>query len=356
MREYSTPPSMDPPTSGNLTDDVVTQRREAPDLAVFSRPDGAGGWADVTAAGSSRTCASVAKGLVAAGIERRRPGRPDLPHPLRVDAARLRDLVRGCRHRPGLRDVLRRAGGLDPARTPARAPWSRRPPSTSPGSPRCAPGSTDLNHVWSFADNAVGILTRLGGDVADDDLETRRTAVGPDDLATLIYTSGTTGQPKGCMLTHGNFMVELGVAVPELDALFETEDACTLLFMPLAHVFARIIQVGCVTSRTRLAHSGDATRLADLEAVQPTFVLAVPRVFEKVFNTASQHATADGRGGVFDRAAETAIAYSRGLDKGKPSLLVARPARGVLPPRLRPAPRRARRPLRVRRVRRRSAR
>jgi long-chain acyl-CoA synthetase len=125
------------------------------------------------------------------------------------------------------------------------------------------------------------------------------------------------------MLTHGNFMVELGVAVDELDRLFETEDASTLLFLPLAHVFARVIQVGCVRSRTRLGHSSDIKNLvADLQAFRPTFVLAVPRVFEKVFNTASQRATADGRGAIFDRAAETAIAYSRGLDKGRPSLAV----------------------------------
>jgi long-chain acyl-CoA synthetase len=183
-------------------------------------------------------------------------------------------------------------------------------------------GLTELNHVWSFTDNAVDILARLGQDISEEELERRRTAAGPGDLATLIYTSGTTGRPKGCMLTHGNFMVELGVAVDELEELF-VSDASTLLFLPLAHVFARIIQVGCVKSRTRLGHSADIKNLvADLQAFRPTFVLAVPRVFEKVFNTASQRATADGRGAIFDRAAETAIAYSRGLEKGKPSLAV----------------------------------
>ena len=125
------------------------------------------------------------------------------------------------------------------------------------------------------------------------------------------------------MLTHGNFMVELGVAVDELHELFEPEDASTLLFLPLAHVFARIIQIGAVRSRSRLGHSADIKNLvADLQAFRPTFVLAVPRVFEKVFNTASQRATADGRGAIFDRAAEVAIAYSRGLDRGKPSIAV----------------------------------
>jgi long-chain acyl-CoA synthetase len=122
------------------------------------------------------------------------------------------------------------------------------------------------------------------------------------------------------MLTHGNFMFELGVAVEELERLFEVEDASTLLFLPLAHVFARIIQVGCVKSRVRMGHSADIKNLvADLGVFRPTFVLAVPRVFEKVFNTASQRAAADGRGKIFNRAAEVAIAWSRGQDHGKPS-------------------------------------
>ncbi len=120
------------------------------------------------------------------------------------------------------------------------------------------------------------------------------------------------------MLTHGNFMFELGVAVDELGELFDTEDASTLLFLPLAHVFARIIQVGAVKSRARMGHSADIKNLvADLGEFRPTFILAVPRVFEKVFNTASQRATADGRGKVFDRAADVAIAWSRALDGTK---------------------------------------
>ena len=172
--------------------------------------------------------------------------------------------------------------------------------------------------MWSLEDNAIEVLRRLGDDISDDDLETRRTTATPLDLATIIYTSGTTGRPKGCLLTHGNFMFELGVAVPELHELFEADDASTLLFLPLAHVFARIIQVGAVKARVRLGHSADIKHLLpDLDRFQPTFVLAVPRVFEKVFNTASQKATAEGRGGIFERAADTAIAYSRALDRGK---------------------------------------
>ena len=127
------------------------------------------------------------------------------------------------------------------------------------------------------------------------------------------------------MLTHGNFMFELGVAVDELDRLFlEQRARSTLLFLPLAHVFARIIQVGCVKSRTRLGHTADIKKLLpDLAEFQPTFILAVPRVFEKVFNTASQRATADGRGKIFDRG------------RGDRDRLLARPRRAA---RSRPGP------------------
>jgi long-chain acyl-CoA synthetase len=181
---------------------------------------------------------------------------------------------------------------------------------------------TDLHHVWSIEDNAVEVLKTLGQDISDEALEVRRTSAGPQDLATLIYTSGTTGRPKGCMLTHGNFMFELTVAVDELDKLFE-EGASTLLFLPLAHVFARIIQVGCVKARVRMGHSSDIKGLLDDFAVfKPTFILAVPRVFEKVFNTASQRAAAEGKGRIFDRAAGVAIAWSSRQEGGRPGVIV----------------------------------
>jgi long-chain acyl-CoA synthetase len=149
---------------------------------------------------------------------------------------------------------------------------------------------------------------------------------GVDDeerVTSINYTSGTTGRPKGCELTHGNFLAELDGALEELAPLFEDDDATTLLFLPLAHVFARVIQIGCLRAGVRLGHSADIAHLLDdLAVLRPTFVLAVPRVFEKIFNTASQRAAADGRGGTFDRAAETAVAYSRGLDRGRPSTRV----------------------------------
>ena len=184
------------------------------------------------------------------------------------------------------------------------------------------PALTNLEHVWSLADNAVDVLTALGADLDDDVVEQRRRLRGAEDLATLIYTSGTTGRPKGCMLTHANFLAEAGGAVEDLHEMFG-EGSRTLLFLPLAHVFARVIQVGCVLARAQLGHSSDiANLLPDLQSFRPTFILAVPRVFEKIYTGASQNAAADGRGPIFDRATDVAIAYSQALEKGRPSLVV----------------------------------
>jgi long-chain acyl-CoA synthetase len=174
-----------------------------------------------------------------------------------------------------------------------------------------------LTHLWSLDGDGLRTLCALSGDIGDEQLEARRREVTPESVATLIYTSGTTGRPKGCVLTHGNVMFELGVVTQELDELFELDDASTLLFLPLAHIFARIIEVGCVRAGVRLGHTADIKDLlASFEAFQPTFILAVPRVFEKVFNSASQRAQADGRGKVFDAAARTSIEWSRAQDEG----------------------------------------
>ena len=319
MREFSTPLTIDVPPTGNLTDDIVTNAREAGDAVVFSRNTGQQ-WEDVTAAEFLHQVSGVAKGLIAAGIGA--GDRVALMSKTRYEWT-LVDYAIWCAGAVTVpvyetSSAEQVAWILGDSR--ARAVVTEDPAHVA----RVAEvhdGLEQLDHVWSFSDHAVEVLTRLGEQVSDEELEKRRAAVTPLDLATLIYTSGTTGRPKGCMLTHGNFMFELGVAVDELEELFTAKDDSTLLFLPLAHVFARVIQVGCVKSRTRLGHSSDIKNLlADLQDVRPTFILAVPRVFEKVFNTASQKATADGRGGIFDRAAETAIAYSRGLDRGRPSL------------------------------------
>jgi len=323
LREYSTPQSVDIPTTENLTDDVVRNAAEAPDAVAFSRPSPAGGdWEDVTTSTFLSEVSGVAKGLVAAGIE---PGdRVAILSRTRYEwtlfdyaiwfAGAVAVPIYESSSEEQIAWILGDSGSkavvAEDTGHVAKITAARR-------------GLDELHHVWSLGDNAVDVLTRLGADVGDDELEKRRTSAQPGDLATLIYTSGTTGRPKGCMITHDNFQTELTVAVSELEALFESEGASTLLFLPLAHVFARIIQVGAVKSRARLGHSADIKNLLpQLQSFQPTFILAVPRVFEKVFNTASQNATADGKGKIFDRAADVAIAYSRGLDAGRVPLRV----------------------------------
>jgi long-chain acyl-CoA synthetase len=330
VREFSTPASVAVPATGNLTDDVVSNAAEHPDTAAFARRSaGSDEWEDVTTAAFLDQVRGIAKGLVAAGVG---PG----------DRVAL---ISRTRYEWTLVDyaIWFAAAVSVPVyetSSPEQVGWILR------DSGACAAvveGAghlgriaevraelEELRHVWSIDDNAVDVLTRLGADISDADLEERRTTATPGDLATIIYTSGTTGRPKGCMLTHGNLMTEVAVAVDELDELFAPDaggsDAggpSTLLFLPLAHVFARVIQVGAVKARVRLGHTADVKNLTrDLGQFRPTFVLAVPRVFEKVFNTASQNATAEGRGKVFDRAAEVAIAWSRGLDRGKQSVAV----------------------------------
>ena len=318
MREFSTPLSIAVPTTGNLTDDVVANARDAGETAVFSRRTD-DGWIDVTAARFHDEVRAVAKGLVAAGIEA--GDRVALLSKTRYEWTLFDYAIwfAGAVTVPIYETSSAEQIGWILQDSGARAVVAEGPDHLA--RVRAARNSGDLaelQHVWSIEDNAVDVLGRLGSDIPDDLLEQRRTTATPLDLATLIYTSGTTGKPKGCMLTHGNFMFELGVAVDELGDLFDTEDASTLLFLPLAHVFARIIQVGCVKSRARMGHSADIKNLvADLGEFRPTFILAVPRVFEKVFNTASQRATADGRGKVFDRAADVAIAWSRAQDGKK---------------------------------------
>ncbi|MGH3425305.1 MAG: AMP-dependent synthetase/ligase, partial [Nocardioidaceae bacterium] len=316
MLAYATPPTYEVPTSGNLTDDVRAAVAERPDAVAFSvKVDGS--WEDVTIGQFRDDVVAVAKGLVAAGVQ---PGdRVVLLSRTRYEWTLVDYAIwwAGAATVPVyetssaeqiswiLSDSEAVAGVVEDAGHLGRVNEVR--------------GSVpSLRSVWTIEDDGIGALRELGADVSDDELEDRRSSVTPDSLATLIYTSGTTGRPKGCCLTHSNFMFELGVATQVLDDLFEVEDASTLLFLPLAHVFARIVQIGCVRSGTRLGHTSDVKDLVgSLAEFRPTFILAVPRVFEKVFNSASQKAHAGGRGKIFDAAAEAAIAYSRAMDAGR---------------------------------------
>jgi long-chain acyl-CoA synthetase len=179
----------------------------------------------------------------------------------------------------------------------------------------------DVRDVLTIDDGAIDALVAAGEAVPDDELARRRALARLDDLATVIYTSGTTGRPKGAELTHGNFYELTVNAVAKLEVVVRGENARTLLFMPLAHVFARFVHVLTVAAGAVLGHTPDTKSLvADMQSFRPTFILSVPRVFEKVYNSAEQKAATGFKRGIFQRAAKTAIVYSRALDNpGGPS-------------------------------------
>jgi long-chain acyl-CoA synthetase len=175
--------------------------------------------------------------------------------------------------------------------------------------------------IWTITDGALDEISNLGKSISDGEVESRRNAAKPESLATLIYTSGTTGKPKGVQLTHSNFLFECGNVVQGASDLFLKPGGSTLLFLPVAHVFGRMVQVGAITAGLHLAHCGDITRLpADLGTFKPTFVLAVPRIFEKIYNGAEAKAEAAGKGKIFRKAADVAIAYSQAQDSKKMSI------------------------------------
>jgi long-chain acyl-CoA synthetase len=319
--EYTSPALVAPATSGNLTDIIVLNAAEVPQKAVFRRRAG-DRWVDVTAAEFLVQVQGVAKGLMAAGV-----GVGD-----RVG------LMAKTRYEWTLVDfAIWTAGGVTvPIYETSSAEQVQWILSDS-GAVACVVETpehasmvgevkgtlTALDNVWTIDSGAVDELTAAGSGVTDDELETRRTTAQPGDLATIIYTSGTTGRPKGCELTHGNFLYEAGNVISPLDPdatlanVFTDDQASTLLFLPLAHVFARMIQIGVVMARSTLGHTADVKHLLDdLATFQPTFILSVPRVFEKVYNSSAQKAEAAGKGKIFHTAAATAIAYSEARDQG----------------------------------------
>jgi long-chain acyl-CoA synthetase len=323
VRECSVPALAEVPAEGNLTDLIKRNAEEAPDAAALARKVG-GRWTDVTSARFLAEVYGVAKGLIAAGIE---PGdRIALMSRTRYEWT-LIDFAVWC---AGAISVpvyeTSSAEQIEWILTDSGARAIVVENAAHEGAvERARERLPELEHVWRIDDGetegAVAVLTGAGREMGDEVVEERRTTLRADSVATIIYTSGTTGRPKGCILTHGNFHAELANVVALLNKLFVPEKSSCLLFLPLAHVLGRILEIGCVMARVRIGHCPDVKDLTtELQTFQPTFVLAVPRVFEKVYNAASAKAQADGKGKIFDLAADTAIRYSEGLDAASISL------------------------------------
>ena len=327
MREFSIPALAQIPATANLADVVFRRAAEQPQAVVLRRPSGpsgvageSGSWTDVTASQFSGEVIALAKGLVAAGIE---PG----------DRVAL---MSHTRYEWTLIDyAIWTAGAVTvPVYETSSAEQAEWILSDS-GARACFVETASygdiigsfrdrvpaLSHVWRI-DSDLDSLRAAGADVGDEVVAERAATAGAADLATVIYTSGTTGRPKGCELTHENLLSDVRNAfLGPLTVVAGAQNPGTLLFLPLAHVFARIIQVGCLEGGIVLGHCGDLTALLPaLASFRPTFILAVPRVFEKVYNTAEQKAVSEKKGAIFSRAADVAIAYSRALDgPGRPS-------------------------------------
>jgi long-chain acyl-CoA synthetase len=314
VRDYSIPALAQIADSAGAADVVFSRAAAEPGATMLRRRTAEGSWQDVTAEVFHAEVTGLARGLIAAGIE---PGdRVALMSRTRYEwtlidyaiwtAGAATVPVYETSSAEQVEWILSDSGAI------AVFAETDRHGELIGG---LRDKLTDLREIWSV--ERLGELsgTAAASAVTDEQIAARRAARGADDLATIIYTSGTTGRPKGCELTHRNLLSDVRNAVAIAPQLFDGS-AATLLFLPLAHSFARIIQVGCLESGAVLGHWPDASTVAKgLPEFRPSFLLAVPRVFEKVFNSAQQQASASGlKSAIFRAATDTAIAWSKAGD------------------------------------------
>ena len=319
MNEVSIKAMVPPATAGNLTNLIAERAHFEPERVLVSRPLG-DGWQAVTAKDYEEEIKAVAKGLIAAGINV--GDRVAIMAKTRYEWTVLDFAIwyAGAVSVPIYETSSAEQVDWILTDSAAVAIIVETPALVELVTPVMPAG---CKNIWNITYNALATLTHDGSGVSDDEISKRRAALKPESLATLIYTSGTTGKPKGVQLTHGNFLSECGNVVNGASDLFLKPGGSTLLFLPVAHVFGRMVQIGSITAGLHLAHCSDLTRLPkDLASFKPTFVLAVPRIFEKIFNGAEAKAEAAGKGKIFHKAAEVAIAYSRALDTKKISPLL----------------------------------
>ncbi|MFJ4522700.1 AMP-dependent synthetase/ligase [Streptomyces sp. NPDC088810] len=318
VREASVPPFAPPVTHGSLADLPYENAEAAPDQVVLSRKRADGGWTDVTAARFAAEVQAVAMGLIAEGLM---PG-----DRIAVMARTTYDWT--------LLDFAAWAAGLVtvpvyPTSSVFQTRWILHDSGavalvTETAAQAAAIGPElahlpDLRHVWVMEKDHVTRLAETGAPVPEGEVGVRRGMLGPDTLATLIYTSGTTGRPKGCALSHGNFFAEVDNAIELLYPVFKAkdEDPSVLLFLPMSHVFGRMVAIACVRARVRLGHAPSLAPddlLPDLAAFRPTCLLTIPYMLEKIYNSARAKAEAGGRASVFDRAAAVARRYGEALE------------------------------------------
>ena len=316
MVQFDVPAIVPADPDANITDLLVERVKATPDRALFSVPQGEG-WRDITAADFQTAVIALAKGFVAAGVQ---PG------------DKVGFIARTTYQWTLIDFALFYAGAVMvpvyETSSPAQIQWIME----DSGAVALIVESSDhfqrfdevrgdlplVRDVWQLHLGAIDALTAQGTSVEDAEIERRRQIAVGSDIATLIYTSGSTGRPKGCVLTHSNFVELTRNASKSLDSVLSMPGASTVLFITTAHVFARFISILNIHAGVRTGHQPDTKQLLPaLGSFKPTFLLAVPRVFEKVYNSAEQKAEAGGKGKIFHAAAAAAIEHSRLLEEGR---------------------------------------
>ncbi|MFJ4045561.1 AMP-dependent synthetase/ligase [Microbacterium sp. NPDC089987] len=317
MAQFEVPAIVPADPEGNVSDLLAERVKKTPDLALFSVPEGSG-WRDISAKDFETAVIALAKGFVAAGIQ---PGE------------KVGFIAKTTYDWTLVDFALFYAGAVMvpvyETSSPAQIQWIMEDSGATALIVESAEHFTradevrgDLplvREVWQLHLGAIDTLTARGAAVDDAEIERRRGIAVGSDIATLIYTSGSTGRPKGCVLTHSNFVELSRNSGKALDEVVSAPGASTLLFITTAHVFARFISILSVHAGVRTGHQPDTKQLLPaLGSFKPTFLLAVPRVFEKVYNSAEQKAEAGGKGKIFRAAAAAAIEHSTLLEEGKP--------------------------------------
>ncbi len=302
--------------SDNVTDLLEQRVAATPDRVIFATPQG-DSWNDVTARAFRDRVVAVAKGFAAAGVQ---PG------------DRIGFMCKTSYEWTLVDFALFYAGAvmvpIYETSSPLQIQWILEDSGargiiteTAELAGRLAEVRSDVQGIdfeWRLDEGALESLAQSGSEIADEEIERRRTIANGDDTATLIYTSGSTGRPKGCVLTHSNFVDLSRNSAAALGEVVNEQGSSTLLFVTLAHVFARFISILAVHSGVRVGHQPDTTKLLpSLGSFRPTFLLAVPRVFEKVYNSAEQTAEAGGKGKIFRAAAQVAVQHSQKVMAGE---------------------------------------
>ncbi|WP_225835609.1 long-chain fatty acid--CoA ligase [Streptomyces sp. NK08204] len=319
MREFTNPPVVSPPPAGGLADVVFDHALTDPRHVALGRKDESGQWRDVTSAEFRDEVLALAKGLLASGI--RFGDRVAIMSRTRYEWT-LFDFA--------LWTIGAQVVPVYPTSSADQCFWMLYDAEVSAAIVEHEDHAMTiatvidrlprLRRLWQLDAGCVQELYDAGAHLEDEVVHRHRQAVTPDSVATIIYTSGTTGRPKGCVLSHGNFMCEADTVIRRWEPVFHAkkgDEASTLLFLPLAHVFGRMVEVAAIRGRVRFGHQPQlhaAALLPDLVAFRPTFILAVPYIFEKVFNAARRKAEKDGKAAPFEKAVDIAVKYAEAVE------------------------------------------